>query len=69
MKVNRLENLEIYQLGFEIESIGNRAIQATIKENKEKGIPTVFSINGTIFYELPEGDLTTESPFDDLIQL
>lgn len=63
MKLKKLESLEIYQKGFEIEDIGNRAINDAINQNKEMGIPTVFSINGHIVYELPEGKIQTKSPF------
>ena len=43
-------------MGFEIREIGNRAIKNVTKENRELGIPLVFSKNGTIYYELPNGD-------------
>jgi len=39
-----------------------RARQA-LKENKEKGIPSVFSLDGVIYYEFPSGEITTRSPF------
>ena len=61
--MKKLDNLEIYQKGFEIENIGNTAIHNAISRNKEMGIPTVFSINGTILYKLPEGKIQTKSPF------
>jgi len=61
--MKKLDNLEIYQKGFEIENIGNTAINNAISRNKEMGVPTVFSINGTILYELPEGKIQTKSPF------
>ncbi|MCP4213530.1 MAG: hypothetical protein GY765_02685 [bacterium] len=50
-------------MGFEIQSIGNRAVENTLKENRQKGIPIVFSKNGVVYYELPDGTITTESPF------
>lgn len=47
-----------------ITRIGNRAVAKAIKENKEKGIPNVYSLNGTLVYEMPDGTITTECPFD-----
>ncbi len=64
MRVDKLDDLEIYQEAFEIQQIGNEAVRRVIKENKEKGIPIVFSRNGIIYYELPNGEITTKSPFE-----
>lgn len=63
MKMNNIDDLEVFQLGFEIEKIGNEAIETVKRENKKMGIPLVFSRNGEIFYELPDGSITKKSPF------
>jgi len=63
MRVDKFDDIEIYQEAFEIQKIGNEAVRRVIKENKEKGIPIVFSRNGIIYYELPNGEITTKSPF------
>ena len=36
MEVDKLDDLELYQDAFEIQQIGNDAIERVIKENKEK---------------------------------
>lgn len=64
MEVDKLDDIELYQEAFEIQQIGNEAIERVIKENKEKGIPIVFSKDGVIYYELPNGEITTVSPFE-----
>jgi hypothetical protein len=66
MRVERFDDIEIYQMAIEIQQIGNRAIEQVRKENKAKGIPIVFSRNGIIYYELPDGKITTKSPFEKL---
>ena len=43
--------------------IFNRAVKKAQEENRRKGIPNVYEINGQIVYELPDGTRTTESPF------
>ena len=63
MMVDKLDDLGIYQRAFDIQRIGNEAVEIALKENREKGIPIVFSRNGIIYYELPSGEITTESPF------
>lgn len=45
-----------------IANIGKKAVDAVKTENREKGIPIVFSENGTVFYELPDGTVTSKSP-------
>ena len=64
MQVDKLDDISIYQDAFEIQEIGNEAVEEVLKENKEKGIPIVFSKNGIIYYELPDGEITTQSPFE-----
>lgn len=52
------------KLSTNITRIGNRAVVKAIQANKEKGIPNVYSLNGTLVYELPDGAITTDCPFD-----
>lgn len=63
MRVEKFDDIEIYQMAIEIQQMGNRAIERVRKENKAKGIPIVFSRNGIIYYELSDGNITTKSPF------
>ncbi|MBS6602375.1 MAG: hypothetical protein KH301_01280 [Brachyspira sp.] len=43
--------------------IGNRAIKKAQENNRKKGIPNVYSINGKIVFQLPNGDITTQYNF------
>ena len=63
MEVKKFDDLSLYLKGFEIESIGNQAIRKIQEENKGKGIPLVYSVDGKIYYELADGTITTDSPF------
>lgn len=47
----------------ELKRIGNRAVQQAQEENRERGIPNVYSIRGHIYYERPDGTLTRDDPF------
>jgi len=40
----------------------NQAVKEAQEENRKKGLPNVFSRNGQIYYELPNGEITTENP-------
>lgn len=57
-----LKDLNIYMLGYEIESIGNMGVKSAIEENKRLNIPSVYSIDNTVYYEY-NGYITKESPF------
>jgi hypothetical protein len=43
--------------------LGNRAAHAAQEENRRLGIPNVYSINGILYYELPNGELSRTDPY------
>ena len=49
---------DIYKQTLDILRIANRAAKRAQEENQKKGIPNVYSFNGHIYYELPNGELT-----------
>jgi hypothetical protein len=49
---------------MEIRQIGNRAVHAAQEENRRLGIPNTYFINGRTYYELPDGTLSLEDPYD-----
>lgn len=55
-------NPEIYKQVLEFLRIGNRAVKIAQEENRKKGIPNVYDINGHLYYELPNGELTKKDP-------
>lgn len=59
-------NLETYKWAREILRIGNRAVKKAQEENRRKGIPNVYDINGHLYYELPNGELTTKDPMQNV---
>jgi len=42
--------------------IGNEAVKKAQRESLEKGIANVYSRNGQIFFQLPDGTITQEIP-------
>ncbi|HSR53698.1 MAG TPA: hypothetical protein VLV83_22965, partial [Acidobacteriota bacterium] len=42
--------------------IGRRAARAAQQESRRMGVPNVYSINGILHWELPNGELTTKDP-------
>jgi hypothetical protein len=55
--------LEAYERFMKITRIGNRAVRKAQEENRRKGIPNVYAHNGKPYWELPDGTITTVSPF------
>jgi len=57
-------NKEMYiaSLRNEIIKIGNYAVKKAQEESLKKGIPNVYSLNNVIFYQLPDGMITMETP-------
>jgi hypothetical protein len=54
---------EMYEHIFEMTKIGNRAVRKAQQENKALGLPSVYSKNGKIYYELPDGTFSMSSSF------
>ncbi len=57
---------ETYKRAREMLRIGNRAVKRAQEENRKKGIPNVYDINGHLYYELPNGELTREYPMPNV---
>ena len=57
---------ETYKRAREMLRIGNRAVKRAQEENRKKGIPNVYDINGYLYYELPNGKLTREYPMPNV---
>ena len=51
------------KLFAEISRLSNKAVKNAQEENRRKGIPNVYSINGKLVYELPDGKLTSDYQF------
>jgi hypothetical protein len=64
MKINEPLPIEIYRNAAELQRIGNRAVWEAQEESRRMGVPNVYSLNGKIYYELPNGEITDKSPFE-----
>jgi hypothetical protein len=60
-------SLQLFIQANEFKRIGNMAVRKALDENRRRGIPNVFSRNGQIYYELPNGEITREDPFKALL--
>ena len=47
-----------------IQQIGNDAVREAQKKNLANGIPNVYSKNGVQYFQLPDGTITMENPFE-----
>lgn len=52
-----------YEFLVEMLRIGNRAVKKAQDRNRKKGIANVYAKNGKPIFELPNGKITTVSPF------
>ncbi len=48
---------ETYEKALEYQRIGNRAVRQAQAENHRFGLPNIYSRNGRIVYEMPNGDI------------
>ncbi len=63
MKFQNFRNKDIYKEALQFAAIANRGVQVALKEGVRKGIPSVFGIMNKIFYRMPDGTITSKSPF------
>ena len=63
MHQGKSDSVDIHKQTLELLRIGNRAVKRAQEENRKKGIPNVYDINGHLYYELPNGELTKEDPY------
>jgi len=52
----------INQAIIEMLRIGKKAVQEAQKRSLENGVPNVYSINGKLYYQLPDGTIKSETP-------
>lgn len=52
----------IKDFSAELTKLGNRGMKKAQEENHKLGLPNVYSKNGTIYYQLPDGKITTKKP-------
>ena len=48
---------ETYEKALEFQRIGNRAAREAQAENHRLGLPNIYSRNGKIIYEMPDGEI------------
>lgn len=55
MEVEKLNNPAIRKRGLELRLIGKQGVEIALKENRDKGIASVFIIKGKIYYKFSNG--------------
>jgi hypothetical protein len=55
-------NAESYQKLAEMTRVFREAVREAREESRRMGVANVTSINGQIYYELPNGEITREQP-------
>ncbi len=56
--------LETYKNAAEMQRIGSRAVRKAQEESRRLGVPNVYSLNGKLYFELPNGEITDKNPFE-----
>ena len=47
-----------------IQMIANNAVREAQRKSLENGIPNVYSKNGVLYFQLPDGTITMDNPFE-----
>ena len=63
IKFKKYKNNNLFKEALEFAAIGNRGVQLAMIDSQKRNIPTVFGIMDMVYYKLPDGTITTKSPF------
>ena len=55
--------LDTYRRADELMRIGKQAVRRAQEESRRLGVPNVYSIDGVLCYELPNGELSRDDPY------
>jgi len=56
-------SLAAYRFAAEVRQMGAVGVRKAQEDSRRAGVPLVYSINGILHWELPDGSLTTEDPW------
>jgi hypothetical protein len=56
------KNKNIFERTAKLTKIGNREVHKAQEENRKRGIANVYAKRGHIYYQLPNGKITTRKP-------
>lgn len=65
MRVEKLDKIEPYQTASLYRKLFNKGIREAAEINRKNGLPNVITLNGRIFYQLPNGDIVDKNPLDE----
>jgi len=57
-----LRDVETFQKADEFMRVFRSAVRKAQAESRRLGVPNVYSIDGQVYYELPNGDYTRTPP-------
>ncbi|TWU00074.1 hypothetical protein Pla108_10180 [Botrimarina colliarenosi] len=56
-------SLAAHEFAAEVEEMAANGVRRAQEESRRAGVPCVYSINGVLHWELPDGSLSTEDPW------
>jgi len=56
-------SMEAFRFAAEVRQMGASGVSKAQEDSRRAGVPLVYSINGILHWELPDGSLTTEDPW------
>lgn len=56
-------SLAAHEFAAEVETMAAVGVRRAQEEARQAGVPCVYSINGILHWELPDGSLTTSDPW------
>ena len=61
--IRQTTNNEASRRADEVAEIMRAAVERAQEESRRLGVPNVYSIDGVLWYELPNGELSRDDPY------
>jgi hypothetical protein len=61
--IRQTTNNEASRRAEEVAEIMRAAVECAQEESRRLGVPNVYSIDGVLWYELPNGELSRDDPY------
>lgn len=60
--LNKIPSLGAYRFAAEVDQIAATGVRKAQERSRQLGVPNVYSINGILHWEQPDGSLSTTDP-------
>ncbi len=66
--ISKIKDKNLFRNAIEFLTIGNIGVNRAIEESISLGLPVVFGYMNTVLFRMPDGTITSKSPYKKIVQ-